>query len=39
LIDNALTVLNYELRYHEETSGYFQNLVRLEESLGFVFVK
>ncbi len=39
LIDNALTVLNYELRYHEETSDYFQNLVRLEESLGFVFVK
>ena len=39
LIDNALTVLNYELRYHEETSDYFQNLVRLEELLGFVFVK
>ncbi len=39
LIDNALTVLNYELQYHEETRDYFQNLVRLEESLGFVFVK
>ena len=25
LIENALTVLNYELRYHEETSDYFQN--------------
>jgi len=39
LIDNALTVLNYELRYHEETSDYFQILVRLEELLGFVFVR
>ena len=39
LIENALTVLNYELRYHEETGDYFQNLVRLEELLGFVFVK
>ena len=39
LIDNALTVLNYELRYHEETGDYFQNLVRLEELLGFVFVQ
>ena len=39
LIDNALTVLDYELRYHEETGDYFQNLVRLEELLGFVFVK
>jgi len=39
LIDNALTVLNYELRYHEETGDYFQNLVRLEELLGFVFVR
>jgi len=39
LIDNALTVLNYELRYHEETGDYFQNLVRLEELLAFVFVQ
>ena len=39
LIDNALTVLNYELQYHEETRDYFQNLVRMEELLGFVFVK
>ena len=39
LIDNSLTVLNYELQYEEETRDYFQNLVRLEELLGFVFVK
>ena len=39
LIDNALTVLNYELQYEEETRDYFQNLVRLEELLGFVFVR
>ncbi|MDA2926294.1 TolC family protein [Acidobacteria bacterium AH-259-G07] len=39
LIDNALTVLNYELQYHEETRDYFQNLARLEELLGFVFLK
>ncbi|MDA2934065.1 TolC family protein [Acidobacteria bacterium AH-259-D05] len=39
LIDNALTVLNYELQYEEETRDYFQSLARLEELLGFVFVK
>lgn len=39
LIDNALTVLNYELQYEEETRDYFQNLVRVEELLGFLFVK
>ena len=39
LIDNALTVLDYELQYEEETRDYFQNLIRLEELLGFVFVK
>ena len=39
LIDNALTVLNYELQYEEETRDYFQNLIRLEELLGFVFVQ
>ena len=39
LIDNALTVFNYDLQYQEKTRDYFQSLVRLEELLGFVFVK
>lgn len=39
LLTNALTILNYELEYEESIRDYHQNLVRLEELLGFVFVK
>lgn len=39
LVENALTILNYELQYHEEVSDYYQNLVSLEEVLAVVLVR
>ncbi len=39
LLDNALTVLNYEVQYQEELRDYFQSLVRLETLLDTVLVR
>ena len=39
LVESALTILNYELRYHEEIRDYYQNLASLEEVLGLVLVR
>ena len=39
LVENALTILNYELRYHEEIRDYYQKLASLEEVLGLVLVR
>ena len=36
LVESALTILNYELRYHEEIRDYYRNLASLEEVLGLV---
>ncbi len=38
LVDNALTILNYEVQYQEELRDYFQNLARLEQLLDLVLV-
>jgi len=39
LVESALTILNYELRYHEEIRDYYRNLASLEEVLGLVLVR
>lgn len=39
LVDNALTILNYELQYQEEIKDYFQNLARMERLLDVVLVR
>lgn len=39
VVENALTILNYELQYQEEIKGYFQNLARLEGLLDVVLVR
>ncbi len=39
LVQNALTLLNYELQYEEQIRDYFEDLVRLEELLNMVFVQ
>lgn len=39
LINNALTILNYELQYQEELRDYFQSVARLEELLGAIWIK
>ena len=39
LVDNALTILNYEIQYQDEVRDFFHNLVHMEELLGQVFVR
>lgn len=39
LVENALTILNYELQYHEEIRDYYRNLVSLEEVLAVLLVR
>ncbi|MBI2820709.1 MAG: TolC family protein [Acidobacteria bacterium] len=39
LVDNTLTILNYELQYQQEIGDYFQNLARLEELLDAVLLR
>ncbi|MGH9338969.1 MAG: TolC family protein [Acidobacteriota bacterium] len=39
LVENALTILNYEIQYHEEISDFYRALARLEELLAVVLVR
>ena len=39
LMENALTLLNYELQYQEELRNYFQSLVRLEALVDVALVR